>query len=212
MKKIRPSPLFSAKRLGLIETGNLEDDLQRLKEADWVIEVVKEDMAIKKIVLENAAPHIAPDAIVSSNTSGLSITTMAGFLPEALRPGFLGTHFFNPPRYMKLFEVIPTPDTDPAVTAFVCGFARDLLGKGIVVGKDTPNFVANRIGVHAMMATVKVMEEMDLTIEEVDALTGPAIGRPKTASTTITTSSSFCEPCWRPTATWSSRPTRRKPG
>ena len=182
LRKTKPSPLFSQGRMALIETGNLEDDLPRLKEADWVIEVVKEDMKIKKIVLQNAAPHIGPEAIFSSNTSGLSLTEMAAVLPEELRPRFLGTHFFNPPRYMKLFELIPTAETDPEIADFVADFARTRLGKGIVIGKDTPNFVANRIGVHAMMATVKVMDEMGLTIEEIDALTGPAIGRPKTAT------------------------------
>ena len=182
LKKTRPSPLFAAGRLDLIETGNLEDHLPRLKEADWIIEVVKEDMKIKKIVLQSAAPHIGPEAIFSSNTSGLSLAEMASVLPEALKPRFLGTHFFNPPRYMKLFELIPTAETDPEITEFVADFARRRLGKGIVMGKDTPNFIANRVGVHAMMATVQVMREMDLTIEEIDAMTGPAIGRPKTAT------------------------------
>ncbi len=182
LRKTSPSPIFSPERMDLIETGNLEDHLPRLKEADWVIEVVKEDMAIKKTVLANAAPHIAPGAIVSSNTSGLSLTGMAAALPADLRPRFLGTHFFNPPRYMKLFEVIPTADTDPEVLQFVCTYAQDRLGKGIVLAKDTPNFIANRVGVHAMMATVSVMQELGLSIEEVDALTGPAIGHPKTAT------------------------------
>ena len=174
--------MFAADCMDLIETGNLEDDLPRLNEADWIIEVVKEDMAIKKIVLKNAAPHIGPQAIFSSNTSGLSLTEMAAVLPPELQARFLGTHFFNPPRYMKLFELIPTAKTDPQVTAFVADFARRRLGKGIVMGKDTPNFIANRVGVHAMMATIKVMQEMALSIEEIDALTGPAIGRPKTAT------------------------------
>ncbi len=182
LAKTRPSPIFSSDCLALIETGNFEDDMPRLKEADWIIEVVKEDMAIKKIVLKNAAPHIGSDAIFSSNTSGLSLTEMAAVLPAEMRPRFLGTHFFNPPRYMKLFELIPTADTEPEIVAFVADFARTRLGKGIVMGKDTPNFVANRIGVHAMMATVKIMDGMGLTIEEIDALTGPAIGRPKTAT------------------------------
>ena len=182
LKKTNPSPVLSKGRLDLIETGNLEDHLPRLQEADWVIEVVKEDMGIKKTVLRNAAPHIAPGAVFSSNTSGLSLHEMAAVLPDDLKPRFLGTHFFNPPRYMKLFEVIPTSDTDPAVLDAVCAFARDRLGKGIVLAKDTPNFIANRVGVHAMMATVQVMQEMGLTIEEVDALTGPAIGHPKTAT------------------------------
>lgn len=182
LRKTSPAPLFHPDRLALIEVGNLEDDLPRLKEADWIIEVVKEDMAVKKIVLGNAAPHIGAQAIFSSNTSGLSLAEMSAVLSESLRPRFLGTHFFNPPRYMKLCELIPTADTDPEVLEFVADFARRRLGKGIVMGKDTPNFIANRIGVHAMMATVRVMQEMGLSIEEIDALTGPAIGRPKTAT------------------------------
>ncbi len=180
--KAKPSPLFSAGRLGLIEVGNLEDDLPRIKDADWVVEVVKEDLAIKQKVLAAAAPHVGPDAILSSNTSGLSLAAMAAVLPDALTPRFLGTHFFNPPRYMKLLEVIPAATTSPEVLAAVTEFARTRLGKGIVPAKDTPNFIANRVGVHAVMVTLKVMQEMGLTVEEVDALTGPALGRPKTAT------------------------------
>ncbi len=182
MAKAKPSPLFTKERLSLIETGNFEDDIARIADADWVIEVVKEDLAIKKIVLAAAAEHVGPDAWLSSNTSGLSLATMSEVLPAELRPRFLGTHFFNPPRYMKLLELIPTAETDPAVMQAVADFSEVRLGKGIVLAKDTPNFIANRIGVHAMMVTMKVMEEMDLTIEEVDALTGPAVGRPKTAT------------------------------
>ena len=113
---------------------------------------------------------------------GLGIAAMGAHLPEDFRRRFLGTHFFNPPRYMRLMELIPTDDTDPGVLEFVADFSRDRLGKGVVIAKDTPNFIANRVGVHAMMATVEVMQEMGLTIEEVDAVTGPAIGRPKTAT------------------------------
>ncbi len=182
MRKTKPSPLFCADRLGLIATGNLEDDLPRLADADWVIEVVKEDMSIKKKVIEAVVPHLGPDAIFSSNTSGLSLREMADILPDDLKPRFMGTHFFNPPRYMKLFELIPTTHTDPGLFDEVAQYARDYLGKGIVRAKDTPNFIANRIGAHAMMATVQVMSELGLTIEEVDALSGPAIGRPKTAT------------------------------
>ncbi len=182
MQKTKPSPLFSMENLALIQTGNFEDDMPRIREADWVIEVVKEDMRIKKIVLASAADHLGPDAIFSSNTSGLSLSEMAADLPADLRSRFLGTHFFNPPRYMKLFEVIPTRDTDPEILQFVSDFARDRLGKGIVPAKDTPNFIANRVGVHAMLATLQVMDEMGLSIEEIDALTGPAVGRPKTAT------------------------------
>jgi len=182
MVKARPSPLFTRDRLSLIETGNFEDDLPRIADADWVIEVVKEDLEIKKKVLPAAAAHMGPEAWLSSNTSGLSLAAMAEVLPEALRPRFLGTHFFNPPRYMKLLELIPTADTAPEVMAAVADFAEVRLGKGIVLAKDTPNFIANRIGVHAMMVTMRVMDEMGLTIEEIDALTGPAMGRPKTAT------------------------------
>ena len=180
--KTKPSPLFVPSRLSLIETGNLEDDLERLSEVDWVIEVVREEMEIKGKVLAAVAPHLADGAILSSNTSGLSLTEMAERLPEALRPRFLGTHFFNPPRYMRLLEIIPTHHTSPEVQRQVSEFSSLRLGKGIVCAKDTPNFIANRIGIHAMMATLKAMQEENLTIEEVDALTGPAIARPKTAT------------------------------
>jgi 3-hydroxyacyl-CoA dehydrogenase len=180
--KAKPAPLFTPDRLALIEVGNLEDDLTRLEEADWVLEVVKEDLEIKKKVLAAAAPHIGPEAVVTSNTSGLSLAQMASVLPEALKPRFLGTHFFNPPRYMKLLEVVPTADTSAETLAFVEAFSRTRLGKGIVPAKDTPNFIANRIGIHAVMVTLRVMQEMGLTVEEIDGLTGPALGRPKTAT------------------------------
>jgi 3-hydroxyacyl-CoA dehydrogenase len=180
--KARPAPMFSADRLALIEVGNFEDDLARLEEADWVVEVVKEDMGIKKKVLAEVAPHIKPDAILTSNTSGLSLAEMVSELPEEVRPRFLGTHFFNPPRYMKLLEVIPTAETSPEALDLIETFSTTRLGKGIVRGKDTPNFIANRVGVQAIMVTMRVMEEMGFTVEEVDALTGPALGRPKTAT------------------------------
>ncbi len=182
MVKSRPSPLFSAARAGYVTTGNLEDDLPKVKQADWVIEVVKEDLPIKLKVLAAVAPHVRADALLTSNTSGLSLAAMADVLPADLKPRFLGTHFFNPPRYMKLFEVIPTAHTDAAVLADACGYVRDRLVKGVVIARDTPNFIANRVGVHAMMATFAVMQELGLSIEEVDSLTGPAIGRPKTAT------------------------------
>ncbi len=182
LTRAKPSPLFVPGRIALIETGNLEDDLPRLAEVDWVIEAVKEDMEIKKKVLVAVAPHVAPHAVLTTNTSGLSLAEMASVLPESLRPRFLGTHFFNPPRYMKLFEVIRTKETSPEVALALESFARARLGKGIVEAKDTPNFIANRIGIHAMLATIGVMQEMGLSIEEVDALTGPALGRPKTGT------------------------------
>ena len=182
LRKAKPAPLFAAGRLPMIEVGNFEDDMSRLAEADWVVEVVKEDLGIKQKVLSAAAPHIADEAVLSSNTSGLSLAEMSAVLPDELKPRFLGTHFFNPPRYMKLLEVIPTAETSPEVLDFVAEFSRTRLGKGIVRANDTPNFIANRVGVHAIMATLAVMREMRLTVEEVDALTGPVVGRPKTAT------------------------------
>jgi 3-hydroxyacyl-CoA dehydrogenase len=180
--KSKPAPLFSKWRSSLIEVGNLEDDLPRLAEADWVIEAVKEDMGIKKALLGKAAPHLGPDAILSTNTSGLSLHEMAEVLPDELRPRFLGTHFFNPPRYMKLLELIPTRHSDPEVVDWVSRFSSERLGKGVVPAKDTPNFIANRIGVHSLMTALALVDKLGLTVEEVDAITGPALARPKTAT------------------------------
>jgi len=180
--KSKPAPLFSRWRSSLIEVGNLEDDLPRLAEADWVIEAVKEDMGIKKDLLGKAAPHIGPDAILSTNTSGLSLHEMAEVLPDELRPRFLGTHFFNPPRYMKLLELVPTRHSDPEIVDWVTRFSNERLGKGVVPAKDTPNFIANRIGVHSLMTALALVDRLGLTVEEVDAITGPALARPKTAT------------------------------
>jgi 3-hydroxyacyl-CoA dehydrogenase len=182
LAKVRPAPLFAPSRGGLIEAGNLEDDLPRLAEADWVIEAVKEDMAIKKKLLPEVARHLREDALLTSNTSGLSLTEMAETLPEDLRPRFLGTHFFNPPRYMELLELIATHYTSPQIVEEVTEFCRARLGKGVVPAKDTPNFIANRVGLHGMMVALQVMEQDGLTVEEVDAITGPAMARPKTAT------------------------------
>jgi len=182
LKKTKPAALYAPQMASLITVGNLTDDLEQLRQVDWIIEVVKEDLAIKKLVLAQVAPYIGAEAIFSSNTSGLSLAAMSAVLPDDLKSRFLGTHFFNPPRYMKLFEVIATADTDPALLEFVADFARNRLGKGVVFAKDTPNFIANRIGVHAMMGTIGLMNDLGLTIEEIDAISGPAVGRPKTAT------------------------------
>jgi 3-hydroxyacyl-CoA dehydrogenase len=182
LAKARPSPIYAAWRMGMIEVGNFEDDLPRLAEADWVIEAVKEDMGIKKKVLQSAASHLGPDALLSTNTSGLSLNALAEALPEDVRKRFVGTHFFNPPRYMKLLELIPARQTSPEVMQWVTSFSNERLGKGVVPAKDTPNFIANRIGVHSMMTVLRLVQELGLTIEEVDAITGPALGRPKTAT------------------------------
>ena len=135
----------------------------------------------KKLFAEKVAPNLKPGAILSTNTSGLSVNEMAEALPEALRPRFLVTHFFNPPRYMQLLEIVAEPHTDPGVAEGMAGFIRRRLGKGIVFGKDTPNFVANRIGVYAICNAVQHMLELGMTVEEVDAVAGPATARPKSA-------------------------------
>jgi 3-hydroxyacyl-CoA dehydrogenase len=181
--KMKPAPFFLTQYAGLIEVGNYDDDMARLKECDWVIEVVIENMAIKKqLFTEKVVPNLKPGAILSTNTSGLSVTEMATALPEDVRKRFLVTHFFNPPRYMRLLEIVPCSDTDPAVVAFMSAFIAKRLGKGIVYAKDTPNFIANRIGVYAICNSVRTMQELGMTVEEVDAVAGPATARPKSAA------------------------------
>ncbi len=181
LQKSRPPQLFVPRAAAWIEAGNFEDDLGKLAGCDWIVEAVKEDLAVKQALFAKVERHARPDAIVSSNTSGLSIARMLEGRTPAFRKRFLVTHFFNPVRYMRLLEVVPGPDTDPAVTARLSRFGEELLGKGIVEGKDTTNFVANRIGVYAMLKTIAEMEKAELSIEEVDATFGPAMGRPKSA-------------------------------
>ena len=182
LEKLKPAPLYLPSYASRIEVGNLEDDLPRLRACDWVIEVVVENLAVKKALLERLAPHLRPDVVLSTNTSGLSVNALAEALPEGLRPRFLVTHFFNPPRYMRLLEIVPSRFTDPAVADRMASFIRVRLGKGIVRGKDTPNFVANRIGVFAMCNAIHHMVALDLTVEDVDAVSGPATARPKSAT------------------------------
>ncbi|MHC4997286.1 MAG: 3-hydroxyacyl-CoA dehydrogenase family protein, partial [Planctomycetota bacterium] len=180
--KSKPAPFFAKELAAMIEVGNFEDDWERIADADWIIEVVKEDLDIKRKVLAQAAKHRKPGAIVTTNTSGLSIDAMVQGLDDEFRRHFLGTHFFNPPRYLHLLEIIPGADTDPEVVTQFKSFADRRLGKGIVVARDTPNFVANRIGVFAVLDVIRIMREMNLTVEEVDFLTGPLIGHPKSAT------------------------------
>jgi 3-hydroxyacyl-CoA dehydrogenase len=182
LEKMKPSPVYLSADLARIEIGNFDDHLPRLRDCDWVIEVVVENLAIKKALLaDQVAPHLKPDAILSTNTSGLSVNALADALPEPLRRRFLVTHFFNPPRYMRLLELVASRHTDPAVMAGMADFLRRRLGKGIVHGKDTPNFVANRIGVFAMCNAIHHMVDLGLTVEEVDAVSGKATARPKSA-------------------------------
>ncbi|WP_017434756.1 3-hydroxyacyl-CoA dehydrogenase/enoyl-CoA hydratase family protein [Saccharococcus caldoxylosilyticus] len=180
--KQKPAPLMSKSNLSLIEVGNFEDDFHRLAEADWIIEVVVENLDIKKSVFARVDEVRKPGTIVSSNTSGISIEAMAEGRSEDFKKHFLGTHFFNPPRYLKLLEIIPTKDTDPEVVSYMKMFGEEVLGKGVVMAKDTPNFIANRIGTYGLLVTVREMMKGGYSVGEVDSITGPLIGRPKSAT------------------------------
>jgi 3-hydroxyacyl-CoA dehydrogenase len=182
LKKMKPAPLFLPQYLQQIELGNLSDDLAQLKSCDWIIEVVIERMDIKKSLLANLVPHLAEGAILSTNTSGLSVNELAEVLPPAVQKNFLVTHFFNPPRYMRLLEIVPCAKTDPALVKGLADFIGRRLGKGVVYAKDTANFIANRIGVYAIFKGVEHMLDMGLSVEEVDSIAGPATARPKSAA------------------------------
>ncbi|MBN4077464.1 3-hydroxyacyl-CoA dehydrogenase family protein, partial [Sulfobacillus acidophilus] len=179
--KAKPAAFFSKKYATMIEAGNLEDDLHKVKNCDWVIEAVVENAGIKQELFAKLESNVAKNTIVSSNTSGLSINEMLKGRTQDFKERFLVTHFFNPVRYLHLLELVKGPDTKDAVVKKIAQFGEQTLGKGIVYGKDTPNFVANRIGVFAMMEIMRVMQEDGLSIEEVDAVFGPATGRPKSA-------------------------------
>jgi len=181
LKKLRPAPLFTPAALELIEVGNFDDDLARIAECDWVVEVVKEDMAVKQALFARVEPHLKPGAIISSNTSGLSVVGMLEGRGQAFRKSFLVTHFFNPVRYMKLLELVAGPETEPGVLARMARFGEETLGKGIVWAKDSTNFIANRIGTYGMLRVLRDMQKAELTVEEVDKIFGPAMGRPKSA-------------------------------
>jgi 3-hydroxyacyl-CoA dehydrogenase len=180
--KMKPAPLYLKEYASQIEIGNFDDDMTRLKDCDWVIEVVIEHLPIKQSLFEKVVPHLNPGAILSSNTSGLSVNDMAAGLPPEVRKNFLVTHFFNPPRYMRLLELVPCSETAPAVVDALAAFISRRLGKGLVYAKDTPNFIANRIGVYAIYKGIEHMLAMDMTVEEVDAIAGPATARPKSAA------------------------------
>jgi len=182
LKKSKPAAFYDPAYAAHVSVGNFDDDLALLADCDWVIEAVTENLAIKQALLERVVPHLKRDAILTTNTSGLPVASIAAKLPEPVRRRWFGTHFFNPPRYMRLVEIIPTPEADPAAIAAIAHFADVLLGKEVVFARDTPNFIANRIGVFIMLESVRLMQEQDLTIEEVDALTGSAIGWPRTGT------------------------------
>jgi 3-hydroxyacyl-CoA dehydrogenase len=182
LRRANPPPLFGARVLERISPGNFEDDLPRLARADWIVEAVVENLDVKRGLLARTAASARDDAVVSTNTSALSIGALAEALPAAMRPRFLGTHFFNPPRQLALLELAPSRLTDAAVLERVAHLARTRLGKGVVVARDTPGFVANRIGAHAFLLALRAVVDGGFSIGEVDELTGRILGRPKSAT------------------------------
>ncbi|GMV39433.1 MAG: 3-hydroxyacyl-CoA dehydrogenase [Myxococcales bacterium] len=180
--KAKPAAFSSPKFARLITAGNLEDDLHRVAEVDWIVEVVKEDLAVKRALFEKVRAHRREGTPITSNTSGIPIAAMVEGAPEEFRKCFFVTHFFNPVRYMKLLELVTGVDTDPGVVARFARFGERVLGKGIVYGKDTPNFVGNRIGIFGMLATIETMLADGYAVDEVDAIVGPPMGRPKSAA------------------------------
>jgi 3-hydroxyacyl-CoA dehydrogenase len=179
--KARPAPFFLPAYAQRIAPGNFSDDLAGLAECDWVIEAVVEHPGIKAAVLQSVVPHLRSEALLTTNTSGLSVTRLAAALPEERRPRFFATHFFNPPRYLRLVELVPHPTSDSAALAFMAEFLRRRLGKGVVICKDTPNFIGNRIGLFSLLNAMHHMQALGLSVAEVDAVCGPATARPKSA-------------------------------
>ena len=180
--KSKPSPIYSQKFADRIKTGNIEDDLHKIKDVDWIMEVVVERLDIKQQVFEKIEKHRTPGTLITSNTSGIPIKFMNEGRSEDFQEHFAVTHFFNPPRYLKVFEVVPGPKCKNEVTDFLMMYGEKFLGKTSVLAKDTPAFIGNRIGIFGIMSLFHVVKEMGLTIEEVDKLTGPVIGRPKSAT------------------------------
>ncbi len=181
-RALKPDPFFTPSTATLVRTGGFEEDLGLIAQADWIVEAIVERLDVKQQLFARVERHRRADAIVSSNTSGIPISALAEGRSEGFRRHFLGTHFFNPPRYLRLVELIPTVDTDPGVLRDVAAFAERRLGKGVVVAKDTPNFIANHVGLYGVMQIFRALKSGEYTIEEIDAMTGPAIGRPKSAT------------------------------
>ncbi len=180
--KLKPSLIFDGKDAKLITPGNMEDDIAQIAECDWVVEAVTERLDIKQKVFSAVEKHIKPTTVISSNTSGIPLKSMSEGRSETFKKNFIITHFFNPVRYMKLVEIVSGTDNDPKVVSGMADFLENILGKGVVTAKDTPNFIANRIGVYSWMATFNQMVKDGLKIEEVDKIAGPATGRPKSAA------------------------------
>jgi len=182
LARAKPAAFYEGSLASLVTPGNFEDDLARCVEADWIIEVVAENLEIKRKLLSRVAEVRKPGSIVTTNTSGLPVHLIADGMSEEFQQHWAGTHFFNPPRYLKLVELVPGPKTSPEVIETLTDFCDRRLGKGVVIAKDTPNFIANRIGTFSMLNALRLMRVLDMTIEEVDACTGPVIGQPKSAT------------------------------
>lgn len=180
--KSKPSPIYHPSFASRITTGNLEDDIAKVKDVDWIMEVVVERLDIKKQVFENLEKYRSPGTLITSNTSGIPIHFMSEGRSEDFQKHFCGTHFFNPARYLKLFEIIPGPKTSHDVLGFLNTYGEKFLGKTSVMAKDTPAFIGNRIGIFGIQSLFHHVKELNLTIEEIDKLTGPVIGRPKSAT------------------------------
>ncbi len=180
--KSNPSPIYSKAFAKRITTGNFDDDMSKIADVDWIIEVVVERLDIKQQVFENVEKYRKPGTLITSNTSGIPIQSMNEGRSDDFKKHFCGTHFFNPPRYLRLLEIIPGPDTDETVIDFLMEYGSRFLGKETVLCKDTPAFIANRVGVYSIMELFHIVEEMGLTVEQVDKLTGPVIGHAKSAT------------------------------
>jgi 3-hydroxyacyl-CoA dehydrogenase len=181
-KQLKPDPFFVASNASLVATGGFDESLAKIAGCDWIVEAIVERLDVKRTLFERVEAHRSAGSIVSSNTSGIPIAALAEGRSADFRRHFLGTHFFNPPRYLQLLEIVPTPDTDPAVVDLISQFGDHRLGKGIVIAKDTPNFIANHIGLFGVMQIFRMLEAGTFTIEEIEAMTGPAVGRPKSAT------------------------------
>jgi len=179
--KSKPASFYSKANASMITIGNFEDDLNLLADCDWVCEAVVENLKIKQELFARVEKVVKPTCIISTNTSGLPIKDISAKFSANLKKHFLGTHFFNPPRYMKLMEIIPGADTDKTVVEYMAKFSEEVLGKGVVICKDVPNFVGNRVGVYDLCNAGRIMIEKGMSIEEVDAIVGKAVGRPGTA-------------------------------
>src|SRR6201984_1729313 len=181
-KKSKPAAFFEPSLAKLVTIGNFEDDLKKLADVDWIIEAVVENLDIKRSLLKKVDAVRKPGTVITTNTSGLPVSKIAEGFPDDFRRSWFGTHFFNPPRYMRLLELIPTPETDRAALETVAQFSDAHLGHGIVYGEYTPTFIATRIGTFSVLNVMRLMQELDLSIEDVDALTGQAVGWPKSAT------------------------------